>query len=182
MCEITNGKIYVADRDMVCYKVMLENGEQLASFHHGYEYKIGREYCVKAFDYRCLTDDAIYEAWNKPLSSFAGWRKIYTVYPYMYMNRIETDLHYTHCGFYSYTYYGNESMKMLWPFYELYDGLHRVRCVRCRIPEGSKYMVSDNGEVFISERIVIDDAWSLEDSDSIVNKNIESIEKNFGFI
>lgn len=159
MCEITNGKIYVADRDMVCYKVMFDKGERLESLPRGYVYEIGREYCVKDFECRCT--DVIYEAWSRALSSFAGWKKIYTIYPYMYRSEIVTDLHYTHCGFYSYTYYGNESMKMLWPFYELYDGLHRVKCVRCRIPEGSKYMVSDNGEVFISERIVIDDAWSL---------------------
>ena len=162
MCEITNRKIYVADRDLVCYKVMIKKGEQLESLHYEYEYEIGREYCVKAFDYRCLKDDAIYEAWDRPLSSFAGWRKFYTVYPNMYFNRIMTDLRYSCNGFYSYTYYGNNSMA-----WDIANGVwrilkpDRVKCVRCRIPEGSKYMVSDNGEVFISERIVIDDAWSL---------------------
>ena len=158
MCEITKGKIYVADRDLVCYKVMLEKGNILESAHHRYEYEIGREYCVKAFEYRCLTDNVIYEAWDMPLSPFARWRKFYTLYPNMYMSRIETDLRHTRCGFYSYTYYGNGRMKMMWLFHEMLD---RIKCVRCRIPEGSKYMVSDDGEVFISERIVIDDAWSL---------------------
>lgn len=161
MCEITNGKIYVADWDLVCYKVMFEKGEQLVSLHHRYEYEIGREYCVKTFDYRRLTDDVIYEVWYRPLTSFARWRKNYTIYPYMYMSRIETDLQYTHHGFYSYTYYGNGSMECDIKENRVIYGSDRIRFVRCRIPEGSKYMVSDNGEVFISERIVIDDAWSL---------------------
>lgn len=161
MCEITNGKIYVADRDLVCYKVMFENGNILQSACQGYEYEIGREYCVKAFEYRCLNGDDIYEVWYKPLSLFDRWKKKYSIYPNMYLNRIETDLRYTHCGFYSYTYYGNSSMEfdseLLSKIYES----DMIKCVRCRIPEGSKYMVSDNGEVFISERIVIDDSWPL---------------------
>ena len=161
MCEITNGKIYVADRDLVCYKVMLENGEQLTSLHHRYEYEIGREYCVNGFEYKCLNDDVIYEVWDRPLSSFAGWRKIYTINPYMYMNRIETDLCYTRCGFHSYTEYGNSRMESDSELVSKYYGSDRIKIVRCRIPEGSKYMVSDNGDVFISNRIVIDDAWSL---------------------
>ena len=160
MCEITNGKIYVADRDIVCYKVMFKKGERLESLHNGYEYEIGREYGVRGFEYRCLKDDVIYEAWYRPLTSFAGWGKIDTIYPYIYKNVIETDLRYTRCGFYSYTYYGNGRMETMWPFYGLY-GFDRIKIVRCRIPEGSKYVVSDDREVFVSERIVIDDAWTL---------------------
>lgn len=164
MCEITNGKIYVADRDLVCYKVMFKKGNILESVHQGYEYKIGWTYCVKAFEYRCLTGDIIYEEWEQSLSSYAGWRKDYTTYPTMHLDCINTGLRYTQCGFYSYTYYGNSSMElenkilnatMMLPIY----GPDKIKIVRCRIPEGSKYMVSDNGEVFISERIVIDDAW-----------------------
>jgi hypothetical protein len=172
MCEITNGKIYVADRDLVCYKVMFENGNILQSACQGYEYEIGREYCEKAFEYRCLTDDVIYEAWYKVPSSFAGmgkklyylpkWEKNYTIYPNMYLNRIETDLRYSRCGFYSYTYYGNSRMESYSEIVSKIYGSDRIKCVRCRIPEGSKYMVSDNGEVFVSERIVIDNAWSLD--------------------
>lgn len=161
MCEITNGNIYVADRDLVCYKVMFENGEHLESLHHRYEYEIGREYCVNGFEYRCLNDDVIYEVCNMNLSPFAGWRKCYSIFPYMYMSIIETDLQYTHRGFYSYTYYGNGRMECDSELVIKIHGSNRVRFVRCRIPEGSKYMVSDNGDVFISERIVIDDAWSL---------------------
>lgn len=162
MCEITNGKIYVADKDMVCYKIMDEKGDILESLHNGYEYKIGREYCVNGFEYKCCRTYNIYEVWCRSLSSFAGWRKVYTVHPYIYSDFIITDLRNTRCGFYSYTYYGNGSME-----WDIKDILHiygsdRIKCVRCRIPEGSKYMVSDNGEVFISERIVIDDAWSLD--------------------
>ena len=165
MCEITNGKIYIADRDLVCYKVMVEKGEELESIYQGYEYEIGREYCVKDFEYWCLNNDAIYEVWYKTFTPFAEWRKIYSRYPTRYSKNIKTDLCKTHCGFYSYTYYGNGSMdsmeyeiKVDRPIYES----KRIKCVRCRIPEGSKYMVSDNGEVFISERIVIDDAWLLD--------------------
>ena len=161
MCEITNGKIYVADRDLVCYKVMLENGEQLESVCQRYEYEIGREYCVKAFEYRCLTDDVIYEVWYKPLLLFGRWKKEYSIYPNTYKNIISTDLHYTRCGFYSYTYYGNGEMEFDSELVSKIYESDMIKCVRCRIPEGSKYMVSDNGEVFISERIVIDDAWSL---------------------
>ena len=160
MCEITNGKIYVADRDLVCYKVMLKKGEQLESLHRVYDYEIGQEYCINDFENKCCVTDDIYEVWVNPLWPSNGWRKNYTIYPNLYMNRIETDLRYTCCGFYSYTYYGNGSMEMMRPFYGIY-GLDRIKIVRCRIPEGSMYMVSDNGEVFISERIVIDDAWSL---------------------
>lgn len=163
MCEITNGKIYVADRDLVCYKVMFEKGEQLKSLRRGYKYEIGHEYCVNGFEYRCLTDDVIYEAWDRSRSSFAGWRKIYTLFPEIYLGGINTDLCNTRCGFYSYTYYGNGRMEMMLQLYRLDRiNLDRIKIVRCRIPEGSKYMVSDNGEVFISERIVIDDAWSVD--------------------
>ncbi len=164
MCEITNGKIYVADRDLVCYKVMLEKGEDLQSLHHEYEYEIGREYCVDGFEDKCLYDDAIYEVWNRPISPFAGWGKISRMLPdiFLYSNiAIKTDLRYTYCGFYSYTYYGNSRMEFDYELDSKIDVLGRLRFVRCRIPEGSKYMVSDNGECFISERIVIDDAWSL---------------------
>ena len=162
MRELTNGKIYVADRDLVCYKVMLENGEQLTSLHHRYEYEIGQEYCVNGFEYKCLNDDDIYEVWNRNLSPFAGWGKCYSIFPHIYLSNItKTDLCYTRYGFYSYTYYGNERMKCDSELVIKVHGSDRVRFVRCRIPEGSKYMVSDNGDVFISERIVIDDAWSL---------------------
>ena len=163
MCEITNGKIYVADRDLVCYKIMLENEEQLESLHHSYEYKIGREYCVNGFEYRCLNDVAIYEVWDRYLSPFAGWGKYYTISPYIYLlNGTKTDLCYTRYGFYSYTYYGNGRMECDSELVIKVHGSDRIKIVRCRIPEGSKYMVSDNGDVFISERIVIDDAWSLD--------------------
>ena len=178
MCEITNGNIYVADRDIVCYKIMTEKGNILESIYQGYKYKIGWEYRVEGFEYRCCRTDNIYESWRRILSPFAGWGKIYSQYPNMYLGSIKTDLWFTCRGFYSYTYYGNGSMESMLPI----SGLDNIKCVRCRIPEGSKYMVSDNGEVFISERIVIDDAWSLGDSDSIVNKNIENIEKKFGFV
>lgn len=162
MCEITNGKIYVADRDLVCYKVMFEKGEDLQSLHQGYEYKIGWEYRVEGFEYRCCqTDNIIYEVWVKLLSPFAGWRKNYTIQPYMYMNRRETDLCYTRCGFYSYTYYGNGRMETDSELVSKVYGPDKIKFVRCRIPKGSKYVVNDNGNVFISERIVIDDAWSL---------------------
>lgn len=162
MCEITNGKIYVADRDLVCYKIVVEKEGQLMSSHQGHEYEIGREYCVRGFEYNCLNDDyVIYEVWNKSLSAFAGWGKYYTIYPSLYINRIETDLRHTRCGFYSYTYYGNERMEFDCELVSKFYGSDMIKIVRCRIPEGSKYMVSENGEVFISERIVIDDAWSL---------------------
>ena len=161
MCEITNGKIYVADRDLVCYKVMFEKGEDLESLHHRYKYEIGREYCVNGFEYKCLNYDVIYEVWNINCSPFAGWSKCYSIFPNMYMSRIETDLQYTHRGFYSYTYYGNERMELDSEVVSKAYGPDRIKFVRCRIPEGSKYMVSDYGDVFISERIVIDDAWSL---------------------
>lgn len=162
MCEITNGKIYVADRDLVCYKVMLEKGEQLDSLYHRYEYEIGREYCVEGFEYS-LNNDDIYEVWNRNLSSFAGWGKIYTIFPHICLSNItKTDLCSTRYGFYSYTYYGNERMKCDSELVIKVHGSDRIRFVRCRIPEGSKYVVSDNGEVFISEKIVIDDAWSLD--------------------
>lgn len=166
MCEITNGKIYVADRDIVCYKVILGKGERLVSLHHRYEYRIGQEYSVSDFaKRRCQTDYIIYEGWFL----FGGWGKEYTTTPNLYNDVIETDLRSTRCGFYSYAYYGNGTMECdLRLAVKAYGsnalpGLtkDRVKCVRCRIPEGSKYMVSDNGEVFISERIVIDDAWSL---------------------
>lgn len=161
MCEITNGKIYVADRDLVCYKVMIEKGNILESIYREYEYKIGREYCINGFEYGCLADDAIYEVWYKPPSLFTGWVKKYTVYPSIYKNVISTDLRYTCCGFYSYTYYGNGRMEFDSELVSKINESDKFKCARCRIPKGSKYMVSDNGEVFVSERIVIDDAWSL---------------------
>lgn len=161
MCEITNGKIYVADRDLVCYKIMVERGGQLTSLHQGYGYEIGREYCVNDFEYTCLKDDDVYEEWHKLFPSFTGWGKCYTIWPNLYMRAIKTDLFFTSNGFYSYTYYGNGSMEYGFDLAVMMRGLGGAKYVRCRIPEGSKYMVDDSGEVFISERIVIDDAWSL---------------------
>jgi hypothetical protein len=160
MCEITDGKIYVADRDLVCYKIMLEKGEGLQSLHYEYEYKIGWEYRVNGFEYRCLDDDDIYEVWNRELSPFAGWGKCYSIFPYS-SDITKTDLCYTRYGFYSYTYYGNGRMESDSERVIKVYRPNMIRFVRCRIPEGSKYMVSDSGEVFISERIVIDEAWSL---------------------
>ena len=166
MCEITNGKIYVADRDLVCYKILFERIGGLESLHKGYRYEIGQECCVKGFEYRsCLTNYILYEVWYIPFTWFGGWRKDYTIFPNMNKNAIKTDLYYTRSGFYSYTYYGNSKMEHdLEQVKSLYGGIdgYTIKLVRCRIPEGSKYMVSDDGEVFISERIVVDDAWSLD--------------------
>lgn len=163
MCEITNGKIYVADRDLVCYKIVVEKEGQLMSTHQGYKYKIGQEYCVESFEYNCLNDAVMYEVWYKSLSPFAGWVKEHTLFPgiYLYSDIIKTDLRSTNCGFYSYTYYGNDRMEYDCELVSKFYGPAMVKIVRCRIPKGSKYMVNDDGEVFISERIVIDDAWSL---------------------
>ena len=165
MCEITNGKIYVADRDLVCYKLMFDKEGLLKSVYQQYEYEIGREYCIRAFEYRCCQNDNIivYEAWSKTLHSLYGliWKKVYTIRPHLYNNIIARDLCFTRCGFYSYTYYGNDSMERGIKNIFSIHGFEKLKCVRCRIPEGSKYMVSDDGEVFISERIVIDDAWLM---------------------
>jgi hypothetical protein len=170
MCEITNGKMYVADRDLVCYKIMLEMIGGLESLHKGYRYEIGQECCVKGFEYRsCLSNYILYEGWYIPLTWLGEWkkdvwRKDYTVYPNTYVNAIKTDLYYTHFGFYSYTYYGNGKMERdLGQVKSLYGGYcpNPIKLVRCRIPEGSKYMVSDDGEVFISERIVVDEKLTI---------------------
>lgn len=168
MCEITNGKMYVADRDLVCYKIVFERIGGLESLHKGYRYEIGQECCVKGFEYRsCLANDILYEGWYLSHPFFTGWRKEHTTLPNMYVNAIKTDLYYTRSGFYSYTYYGNGKMERDFELVKrLYGGcsLHLpnpIKLVRCRIPEGSKYMVSDDGEVFISERIVVDEKLAI---------------------
>lgn len=185
MCELTNGKRYIADRDITCYKLVMDDywrsyGKQISylpavqsSSNSGslIRYKEGEEYIETRF---CLSWERVKEYWafdakkktwkNGVCSdislfavrdNFAPCRnKIW------FVNENPIDgMFLTHYGFYSYTYFMNGKMKDNAKWLTKFPGTYRV--ARCKIPAGAEYYVSDNGEAFISNKIVFEKALPI---------------------
>lgn len=189
MCELTNGKIFVADRDIDCYKIVKQKIELFnelrqekfvqtlvpAVFQAKLCYEIGQVYRLVNFENYCINKDVV-TVWVFKKSDFT-WYKITLsneqyimlfhqilmcnddgLYPSPYgacrIIHNEKDLKQTMRGYYSYTHYMNGNMEKDLKWYsETGDGDYVA--VKCTIPEGSKYLVSENGECFVSESIVL---------------------------
>lgn len=186
MCELTNGKRYTADRNIICYKLVMDDfwnyggGKRLSYLPavegnsnncNSLRYHEGEEY----FEYRfCLSWERVKEYWafdtkkktwkNGVCSdislfavrdNFAPCRnKIW------FVNENPIDgMFLTHYGFYSYTYFMNGKMKDNAKWLTKFPGTYRV--ARCKIPAGAEYYVSDNGEAFISNKIVFEKALPI---------------------
>ena len=189
MCELTNGKIFVADRDIDCYKIVKrkiefyneESGKTFdqilvpAVFQAMPQYEIGQVYRLVNFDKRCINRDVVTVwvfkkndfTWYKVTISVEQYRMLfsqilmcdtsgfnYSPYGACRVIHNEEDLIQTARGYYSYTHYMNGKMEKDLEWYNaMGDGDYVA--VKCTIPEGSKYIVSENGECFVSESIVI---------------------------
>lgn len=185
MCELTNGKRYTADRDITCYKLVMDDfwtcrGKQISylpavqcTSNRGslIRYKEGEEYFEKRF---CLSWDRVLEGWSFDLKAYSWKCGIYAEQSVLLLkNRSEPyrnklwfikdepleNLYTTHYGFYSYTYYMNGKMEHNANWLTRFPGTYRV--ARCKIPAGAEYYVSDNGETFISNKIVFEKALPI---------------------
>jgi len=185
MCELTNGKRYVADRDITCYKLVMDDfwnrcGKQISYLPavqgnkaggNKIRYYEGEEYTEKRF---CLSWDRVLEGWTFDLKTYSWKCGIYAEQSvFLVKDRVEPcrnklwfiknepleDLHITHYGFYSYTYYMNGKMEDNAKWLTKFAGTYRV--ARCKIPAGAEYYVSDNGETFISNRLIFEKALPI---------------------
>lgn len=182
MCELTNGKIYTADRDIVCYKIVMAN-EPLSDVWHPPVYALSMRYCEGNmygfamgldFVHRCThKDTGITGMWKLGIFSVSRWKHEVCLCDNVssewqkffkgYTKAIQFDykategLKLSNEGLYTYSHYMNGRMEKDLEFYKKESGgRHRYFPARCRIPKGSKYIVSDDGEVFISERLCFD--------------------------
>lgn len=200
MCEITNGKIFVADRDIDCYKIVKEKMDMRieagqtkfvkimvpAIYQAIGSYELGQVYHLNNFENRCINKDVVtiwlfrkYDSvWNKKtitveefrhlirqisiynISGYCDYDKngFYNFYnsPYRTCQIIhnEDNLKQTLAGYYSYAHYMNGKMEKDMEWYKkMQDGYYTI--VKCTIPEGSKYLVSDSSDCFVSENIVL---------------------------
>lgn len=197
MCEITNGKIFVADRDISCYKIIRkrpelcwENGHpkewksvMVPANHNGMYYEIGKEYRINNFRQECFeknNEDSVVTAWllsetgdrlwTKRSMSLRNFRYIatqivmhnmssvvmstYSAYTPVYNENYIA----TKSGFYAYTHYMNGKMSkdLEWHVRMKTDETRNYVAVKCTIPKGSHYLVSDSAECFVSEKIILD--------------------------
>lgn len=186
MCELTNGKRYTADRDITCYKLVMDDfwnydGGKHISYLPAVQgnkaggnkirYYEGEEYTEKRF---CLSWDKVLEGWTFDLKTYSWKYGIYSEQSvYAVKDKVEPcrnklwfiknepleDLHITHYGFYSYSYFMNGKMEDNAKWLTKFPGIYRV--ARCKIPAGAEYYVSDNGEAFISNKIVFEKALDI---------------------
>lgn len=149
---------FLADEDITCYKVMRRNqGDGIVSIYKGFGYETGKTYRSLLFK----PGGRVVR--NCIVSSVSGnltW--LYVIIAGGIINHrykhigyeVQTGLSASSEGIYSYTGYMNGDMdyevKMLRSF-----NVEAV-VVRCTIPKGSRYYVSDDGETYVSDNITID--------------------------
>ena len=182
MCELTNGKIYTADRDIVCYKIVMAD-EPFSDVWHSPVYAGSMRYCegnvygfAVGLDFinRCMHwGTGITSLWKLGIFSDSCWKHEVCLYENAssewqkffkgYTKAIQFDhkaaegLKLSKEGLYTYSNYMNGRMERDLEFYKKESGeKHKYFPARCRIPKGSKYIVSDSGEVFVSERLCFD--------------------------
>ena len=172
MCEVTNGKIYVADEDIICYKTVKNSGlpgaYRPAVNVSNFCYIEGVRYVEGGFN--ITGSDEVRECWvrNGADSHIEGrgmwfhnvykvgnleyFREYFTKDEWVFEDR-ETDYCMTNKGFYSYTHFMNGRVTS-----DVFRNCGWIPCVvaRCIIPKGARYCVSDDGEVFVSDEIVFD--------------------------
>ncbi|MBR4589772.1 MAG: hypothetical protein IKO36_03825 [Bacteroidaceae bacterium] len=182
MCEITNGKIYIADKDIVCYKLIEKiekNGRtkyRPAIFSNNFGNLGYVEGLLYSEDKFCVLDstelkdvwifNTFKKSWRHNILQYIDNNKVisrpYSPYTNKMYNFANSDSHLRVCdsstdycmslyGFYSYTYYMNGKMEEDYDLYNHEYGVHVP--AKFVIPKGSFYCVSDDGEVFISNRI-----------------------------
>lgn len=172
MCEVTNGKIYVADEDIICYKLVIKTGIP-GAYKPGVNvsnlrYIEGVRYREDRFN--IIGSDTLRECWTYSSEGGGMWyyRKDLSVGTIEYYRKHftkwviddrETDCCMTNKGFYSYTYFmnGRMSSDIFW-----YRSCITYVVARCRIPKGARYCVSDDGEVFVSDEIVFEEVLDID--------------------
>lgn len=150
----------MAKEDILCYKILVKpkfKCENLKSHYFGKSYETGREYSsLVMFDenpvffayviYNHRLVPAYVESSSSERLEYPGYLRAEIV-----GNARLTGLRTTCGGFHSYTRYMNGEMRN-----EARGSLERLVAVRCRIPKGSRYYVSDDGMTYVSDKIVID--------------------------
>lgn len=149
------GHVYVADRPLVCYKYVCYNGEWVSPLYNKQTWEEGKEYETElsVSGEEKMFDFYLYWIYDNPRlvkrTLDEGMKNDYLeAFGEHNCNINERpDLFKSGKGFYSFTNFMNgamEEFKRISPV----DGI-----MRCEIPVGSRYMVSDDGMVFISERL-----------------------------
>ena len=156
MGELTSGNIYVADEDIVCYKIVFKTehfGEVVyVSSWYG---KIYREGCWYKEDVASIVSNEkveivwmyapVYDCWLQE-SVTVGYDDGYICV--------------TGSGFYSYTHFMDGSMCE--HLRDIVNRGEKPSFARCRIPKGAIYCVSDNGETFVSDKIVFEKVLDID--------------------
>lgn len=172
MCEIIDTTNvpetgFVADRDIPCYKIMAspmtETDFDWKSVVYGREYSSGQTYrsavgARRVRVYRICTKD-MHGNIRFVLGSENLLRDMLedgcvVGEPEMVADAISCR------GFHSYTHYMNEKMKFDCKVYgnRRISNMKGVEVVRCKIPAGSAYFVSENCMTYISDTIVTEEA------------------------
>lgn len=155
---------FTADEDIVCYKVMEQRPGAgfMLSLHKEFGYLAGETYVSGvAAPGRRVSRRCRYNKHTNSLSWVTCAEKRLpceiTVCDSRYSvvgNDVRTGLSMSAAGTYSYTHYMNG---------EMVDEMRIAECVganpvvvRCRIPRGSRYYVSDDGMTYVSDMITID--------------------------
>lgn len=172
MCEVIDTTNvpetgFVADGDILCYKILakpiIKTDFDWMSIVYGMKYSSGQTYrslmcarragvyrvCTKDIDgnirFALVSDDSLQEMIG--IGCVVG-------NPVIVGDAISCG------GFHSYTRYMNEKMKFDCKVYGNWRTVHTkgVEVVRCRIPAGSAYFVSENCGAYISDTIVMEEA------------------------
>ncbi len=162
MGELTNGNIYVADDDIVCYKIVFktEHFGEVVYVSSWYD-QIYREGCrYKKDDASIVSNEKAEIVWMyAPV--YDCWLQGRVTVGYDLGSTIDDGyLRVTGSGFYSYTHFMDGSMCE-----HLCDMVRRGEkpsLARCRIPKGARYCVTDNGETFVSDKIVFDKVLDID--------------------
>lgn len=183
MCELTNGKIYTADRDIVCYKIVMATVPRskrwdspvyggLKTYYEGNVYSFAD---AGDFVHRCIhKDTSLTAVWKLGIFPDSRWKHEVGLYDNVskmwqrffkgqikaiqFDHKATEDLKLSKEGLYTYSYYMNGRMEKDLERYENDWGTtYDYFPARCRIPAGSKYIVGDSGEVLISEKLCFDE-------------------------
>lgn len=151
---------FTAEEDILCYKILVKprfECENLKSHYFDHAYAIGRQYVSPAkieenpmflghFMKKKMLAAVYMESLDAENFKYPGFLNVEIIGDVR-----KTDLHASCGGFHSYTRYMNGDMRC-----EMRCRSENLVAVRCRIPKGSSYYVSDDGMTYVSDSIVID--------------------------
>lgn len=150
---------FTASEDIVCYKVLKRNNNCLESPVTKFCYKIGKtvKKCQIVLSDKKVLNTVVYRLREKTLYKLLLTENHYlfsTTNLMKFVGIKDSGLAETTTGYYSFTGYMNGEMKRLVKI--MLDVWDCPIVVRCTIPKGSKYYVSDNSETFVSNQLKVE--------------------------